>query len=339
MSAFIRGLLVASYCMLSTVAAQADFQDKQPISLTTSGATATGFGRAVVEALNAIVRDAYPGSTMTFRPNTLSGGLVDIVNGDAQLAIGPTNVEIPMALEGQAPFDQPMKGKLTYMFAALPGTEFFFVGMKPWADAAGVKTFQDFVTKKPRTTVSLGSRGSIYIGAVAESLLKAGGSSIEQVEKRWPGTKAVYLTSNRALDDMKDGKVDFAVGTAFQPFESINEVARDRSLLWVDMPDSFLQAAAKDYDLEIINYPKGFYPFIDRDVKTLRINLFLLASTNTSEEAVYKYMKAVGSNFDRFRAIHPAYKNLTMQELAKKPPTLEYHPGAARYFREVGILK
>lgn len=339
MTSFVRGLLVAACCTLGAVAAKADFQDKQPVSLTTSGATATGFGRAVVEALNAIVRDAYPGSAMTFRPNTLSGGLVDLVNGDAQLSIGATNVEIPLALDGKAPFEAPMKGKLAYVFAALPGTEFFSVATKAWADSAGVKTFQDYVSKKPRTTVAFGARGSLYIGAVADSLLKAGGSSVEDVEKRWPGSKAAFVPSNRAFEDMQDGKVDYAFGAAFQPLEGINEAGRSRPLVWIDIPDAMLDAVVKDHSLEVVTFPKGFYPFLDRDVKTIRINLYMLASTNTSEEAVYKYLKAIGDNFERFQAIHPAYKKFTLEQLAKKPDSLDYHPGAARYFREKGFLK
>lgn len=333
------GLVVAGLVCLGSFSAKADLQDNRPISVTTSGATAAGFGRAVVEALNAIVRDVYPGSTMTFRPNTLAGGLVDLVNGDANLSIGATNVEIPMALEGKPPFEQPMKGKLAFVFNALPGTEFFFVASKSWANAAGVMTLEDFVRKKPRTSISVGNRGAIYLGEIADALLKQGGISVETIEKRWPGSRVAWLTSNRGLDEIKDGKLDFQIGTAFQPFQTINEVARTRPLVWIKVPDSYLKAVAEQYDLEVVSYPKGFYPFIEEEVKSLRIHLGMLTTTSASEEMVYKYMKAVGTRIDRFRAIHPSYNAVTLETLARKPRSIAYHPGAERYFREVGVLK
>lgn len=332
-------IIVAALFCFNAGAAKADFQDNQPISITTSGATAAGFGRAIVEALNAIVREVYPGSTMTFRPNTVAGGLVDLDNGDAQMSIGATSVEIPMALEGTPPFERPMKGKLAFVFNAIPGTDFFFVASKAWADRSGVSTMEDFLSKKPRSVFSTGNRGAIYIGEISEALLKQGGSSIETIEKRWPGSSVAWLTSNRALDEIKDGKLDYLIGATFQPFQTIIEVSRTRPMVWIKVPDRYLSAVASSYDLEVVTYPRDFYPFLQEEVKTLRINLGMLATTTLPEEAVYKYLKAVGTKIDRFRAIHPSYKDVTLEILAKKPKNLEYHPGAARYFREVGILK
>jgi len=331
--------LAAAAVIFSGFPAKADFQDNQPISITTSGATATGFGRAVVEALNAIVRDVYPGSTMTFRPNTGSGGLVDLMNNDAQLSLGVTNVEIPMALEGQPPFEQPMRGKLSFVFNGLPGTKFFFIAEKAWAEKAGVVTLEDYTKRKPRGTMSVSARGTLYVNIIADSLLKQGGASIESIEKQWSGSRVAYLPSARGVDELRDGKIDWQIGTAFQPFQAINEVARSRPLVWLKVPDSYLGAVAKEYDLEIVTLPKGFYSFLDEDVKTLRIDLVMLAATSVSEEAVYKYMKAIGSRLDRFRSIHPSYSEVTLAELARKPPSVPYHPGAERYFREAGVLK
>jgi len=334
----VRGLTLVVALALAWHPASAEFQDTNPISVTTSGATATGFGRAVVEGLNAIVRDAYPGSTMTFRPNTAAGGLVDLVNKDAELSLGVTSVEIPIALEGQPPFEAPMKGKISFVFSALPGTKFFFVADKAWADKAGVATLADYVAKRPRGTLSVGSRGTLYLNAVADALLAQGGGSIERVEK-WPGSKVAYLPSNRGVDELKDGKIDLQIGAAFQPLQSINEVARSRSLVWLKVPDSHLAAVASRFDLEVVTLPRDTYSFLDDEVKTLRIDLVMLASNTVSEETVYKYIKAVGSRLDRFRSLHPSYKDVTLEELARKPRSIAFHPGAERYFREAGIVK
>ena len=59
----------------------ADFGDKSPITATVTGATPSGYPRTMVEGLNAIVREAYPGSAVSFKPNSPGGGVVAVSMG------------------------------------------------------------------------------------------------------------------------------------------------------------------------------------------------------------------------------------------------------------------
>jgi len=45
-------------------------------------------------------------------------------------------------------------------------------------------------------------------------------------------------------------------------------------------------------------------------------------------------LKAVFENFDQFRAMHPALRNLTPAEMAGPGNTAPLHEGAQRYYRE-----
>jgi len=49
--------------------------------------------------------------------------------------------------------------------------------------------------------------------------------------------------------------------------------------------------------------------------------------------------KAILDNFESFKKMHPAYKNLTKEDLLKGFDTNILHPGAAKAFKEAGILK
>ena len=64
--------------------AHADFGDKKPITATVTGATPSGYPRTMVEGLNAVVRDAYPGSAVSFKPNSPGGGVLAIADGQAE---------------------------------------------------------------------------------------------------------------------------------------------------------------------------------------------------------------------------------------------------------------
>jgi hypothetical protein len=76
----IRVSLAAALAALSTHTL-ADFNDTKPISATVTGATPSGYPRTMVEGLNAVVRDAYPGSAVSFKPNSPGGGVLDIADG------------------------------------------------------------------------------------------------------------------------------------------------------------------------------------------------------------------------------------------------------------------
>ena len=97
----------------------ADFNDKKPINATVTGATPSGYPRTMVEGLNAVVRDAYPGSAVSFKPNSPGGGVLAIAEGQADFTATATGTEIRLANEGQAPFKQAAQGQVQLRDAAL----------------------------------------------------------------------------------------------------------------------------------------------------------------------------------------------------------------------------
>ena len=43
-------------------------------------------------------------------------------------------------------------------------------------------------------------------------------------------------------------------------------------------------------------------------------------------------------NFDDFRKLHPAFANLNKEEMAKDGLSAPIHDGAARYYKEAGLM-
>src|SRR5688572_22162417 len=72
----------------------ADVGDKGPITATVTGATPTGYPRTLIEGLNAIVREAYAGSSISFKPNSPGGGVLAVSKGEADLTATATGAEI-----------------------------------------------------------------------------------------------------------------------------------------------------------------------------------------------------------------------------------------------------
>ena len=52
--------IAVSAALMAAIPALADFNDKQPVTATVTGATPSGYPRTMVEGLNAVVRDGMP---------------------------------------------------------------------------------------------------------------------------------------------------------------------------------------------------------------------------------------------------------------------------------------
>ena len=82
--------------------------------------------------------------------------------------------------------------------------------------------------------------------------------------------------------------------------------------------------------------PAGTYPGQSEDVQTAAQPNFLAVNADVDEEHVYLLTKTIYENLSFLQAIHPATKDLAVENaLAGLPAPL--HPGAQRYYEEVGI--
>ena len=76
-----------------------------------------------------------------------------------------------------------------------------------------------------------------------------------------------------------------------------------------------------------------------QDVPTLDVRATVVTLASRREEEVYELVKAVFSNFELFRRLHPALADLDRVEMVGFGNTAPLHAGAERYFREAGLLR
>jgi TRAP transporter TAXI family solute receptor len=65
---------------------------------------------------------------------------------------------------------------------------------------------------------------------------------------------------------------------------------------------------------------------------------FLITREGLSADTVYAMTKAIFGNLTQLVETHPAARGITLQDAASGMP-LPLHPGAERYYREIGIIK
>jgi uncharacterized protein len=285
------------------------------------------------------VRDAYPGSAVSFKPNSPGGGVLAIAEKQADFTATATGTEIRLANEGQAPYKAPLKGKFSYVMMLYDNQFMHFVMTKEWADANGVRSWADIAKKKPRMRLAINrpDNPQTTIGGPYE-VMKAYGFTITDIEK-WGGSY-VLGNSQIGLDAITDGKADVFMNARNLADSLVKDVASKRPLLWIDGDPAVIQKAADVFNNKADMVPKGTYPFMEKDYPTVRMWVALLAGSHVPDEVVYKYVKAVAESEKRVQDIGGSLRSaFATSKMATNPANLPYHPGALRYYKEKGLVK
>ena len=328
--------LPVALCLVALPAANAAMDDNKPITITTTGAGAKGFVKAIVEAYHGIFRDAYPGTAATFRPSGVAGGLVAVATGKADITTTIPPVELQRAMAGEAPFEQSIKGKVLHILTLMDNIDMYFIANKAWAKKNGITSIADIGKNKPKMTLAINRKGVIYSNAVAEEMFKEHGFTLQDVVK-WGG-HITYNASNPTLKDLRDGKVDVMIQGGFHPDGRIVDLDKSRPLIWLTGDRDSMERVAKRLDMKVVPFSKSNYAFLDRDIFTIRATIAMGAGVHVADETVYKIVKAMAEHTDRMQAIHPSFRDFSLQRMIKKSDLIGFHPGARKYYREKGLV-
>ena len=84
----------------------------------------------------------------------------------------------------------------------------------------------------------------------------------------------------------------------------------------------------------LILRPRTFQVIIGLTLISYGVNLF--ASVKTPDETIYKIVKAMHEHAGEFGNIFPPMKLFDKNEMAQEVAGTEYHPGAVKYYKEIG---
>ena len=82
--------------------------------------------------------------------------------------------------------------------------------------------------------------------------------------------------------------------------------------------------------------PVETYPGQKKDINTIAQPNFLGVRADVDEDAVYQITKTIYENLPFLNAIHGATKAMAIEKAIAGLP-MPLHPGAAKYYQEVGI--
>lgn len=198
-------------------------------------------------------------------------------------------------------------------------------------DLVSEGTVSDLMAAKGQT-VAMGRENSGTIGS-NEVLLTGLGVDFEN------DFDYVYAGYGPSVDALANGQAVAAGVPAGPPTSAITKLMSANG-------DKFTLLSVTEEEAEMMDGGRnlwtpytiaaGTYPGIDEDVQTIAQPNFLAVNADVSEDHVYKLTKALYENLPFLQAIHPA-TNVMSVERAMAGLPVPLHPGAAKYYKEVGL--
>lgn len=199
------------------------------------------------------------------------------------------------------------------------------------ADLAKTGTMDDLIAQKGKA-MAMGAKNS---GTIGSNTVILEGLGVD-IEKDY---ELVYGGYGPSAAAMQDGKVVGMGAPGGVPVGAVTQVMSTMAgkVKLLSFTDDQMKKADNGKNLWTPStIPAGTYPGQDADVQTIAQPNFLAVQDDVPEEDVYLITKTMYENLPFLNAIHAATKAMAIEKAIAGLP-VPLHPGAIKYYKEVGI--
>jgi uncharacterized protein len=294
--------------------------EQQFVNILTGGQSGVYYPVGV--ALSQIYAKAIPNVRATAQVTKASAenlNLLQAGRGELAIALGDA---VSAAARGDE--EAGFKTKLDKL-RGISGTYNNYIQIVANADS-GIKTLADLKGKK----ISVGAAKS-GTELNARAILKAAGITYADLGK------VEYLAFGESVELMKNRQLDATLQSAGLGVASIRDLATAVNIIVIPVPaDVVAKVGDAAYQPAII--PANTYTGQTTDIATAAIPNFLITHSGVSDDLAYQMTKSMYENLDTLYAAHNSAKTIKRENAVKGMP-VPLHPGAARYYKEVGLIK
>ncbi|MGD6957262.1 TAXI family TRAP transporter solute-binding subunit [Rossellomorea aquimaris] len=324
-------LIVLAAFLLMTLAAcssdeagssKKDSAEGPPKDMAFGSATVGGFWYTLSGSMGEKMSEVFPESSVT----VVEGGSVSNLLGLSQgtFALGFSNGQtVPEALKGENAFKEKVDNVST---VATLYPNVFHIVVRADSD---IKSVKDLKGKK----VSPGIKG--YSGELAfQDILKLNDMSYDDL------AGIEYIGTADGADLLRDGHIDAIVGMVAAPVSTFQELDTTLGIRLIPLDDETIKGLHEKNEGYLEYTVEGeTYSNVKEDVKTVAGYTVLLVNDDLmDEETVYKLTKMMVEEKDTWTTLSPIMKDFNA-EYSVKNNVGKLHPGAEKYYKEVGALE
>ena len=227
------------------------------------------------------------------------------------------------AVNGTAPYEAPLDQVSAVMGSITKG-----VMQVVTLEGSGIETMADLKGRN----VSLGSAGGGAVNVCDEVFELLYGFTTADMN-------ATYSSYSDAVSNLQDGKVDAVVWQASIPSTGLDElvVTKGDDVKFISFTDEEIEKILDNftyysrYDLAPEEYGTA------EGATTINLDNLLVCRADMEDGLVYDITKTLYENFDDVKAAYAATESWTSDACADVP--IDLHPGAAAFYREIGLIE
>lgn len=192
---------------------------------------------------------------------------------------------------------------------------------------SGISKMEDLLTKK---STSIGPPGSGTL-LNSERVLDAYGFTKNDV-----GAKELDFTES--AEAIRDGQVAAACYMTGVPYGPVTDISITQPINAFGLSDEVIAKLQETYPFFVkASYPADTYSGTDA-FNTIAVRMMLLTTEDMDEDTVYTVTKVLVENLDAIADMHAAGSTISKDTLLDGL-SVPLHPGAERYYKEIGLLK
>ncbi|WP_299935319.1 TAXI family TRAP transporter solute-binding subunit [uncultured Pelagimonas sp.] len=193
---------------------------------------------------------------------------------------------------------------------------------------SGITDFASLAGKR----VNVGNPGSGQ-RATMEVVMGAHGIAMDDL------ALATEYKGSEMAKQLCDGNIDAMIYTIGHPAAAIKEATTTCDAVLVSVTGEAIDKLVADNPFyRKATIPGGMYAGTDGDTETFGVGATFVTSANVPENVVYVVAKSVMENIEDFRQLHPAFANLKAEEMVKDGLSAPLHDGAAKAYKELGLV-
>lgn len=276
-----------------------------------------------------ISKDLVPTTTRT------GGGVSNIINlndGKGDLGLSGAVLGMP-AMRGEPPFEKEINNVAA--IANLYRQWFYFIISKDFADKYGIKSVDDIFEKKVPIRLA-----SLKPGTLSEftlkSLLQTGYGATYDDIKSWGGD-VIWASYSDGANQLINGNIDAFAFTLSMPSTVIMQIEAQKEIYILPISEEVRKKMAETYGTVTFTFEPGVYKSIKEPVPTIGTYTVLIVRKDLPEDLVYEITKLYFANKDELAKSIKALGELEPEEAAKNTG-FPLHPGAEKYYKEIGAI-
>jgi uncharacterized protein len=151
--------------------------------------------------------------------------------------------------------------------------------------------------------------------------------------------KPYYFTYRETVDGIQDGSLDGGFVAGGYPIAAYTELSSRHNVRVVPVDEALMKKIMTEHPYYYNSLIKAnAYKGLDKDTPILGFTTALFSTENVSADFMYKFIKNLFEHKDDYYAIHTSAKDMS-RETALKGRSVPLHPGAEKYYKEIGVIK